>query len=198
MKAIVPLTALITLAAVGGATFWLAQKSARASVAPQKAGKATLAERVARGKYLVSTAGCHDCHTPFKMGDQGPEPDMTRALSGHPEDMKLPPPPKPSGPWIMAAAATNTAWSGPWGVSFTANLTPDRETGLGTWTEENFIQTIRTGRHLGRGRPILPPMPAPVYANFTDEDLGSIFAYLQSLPPRKNQVPTPWPPAQEG
>jgi hypothetical protein len=83
-------------------------------------------------------------------------------------------------------------------VSFTANLTPDKETGLGTWTEENFIQTIRTGRHLGRGRPILPPMPAPVYANFTDEDLGSIFAYLQSLPPRKNQVPTPWPPAQQG
>jgi hypothetical protein len=98
----------------------------------------------------------------------------------------------------VSTFATNTAFSGPWGVSFTANLTPDKETGLGTWTEDIFIQTIRTGRHLGRGRPILPPMPAPVYANLTDEDLGSVFAYLQSLPPRKNQVPTPLPPAPQG
>ena len=56
-------------------------------------------------------------------------------------------------------AATNTAWAGPWGVSFTANLTPDKETGLGDWTEEMFIKTMRTGLHQGKGRPILPPMP---------------------------------------
>ena len=82
----------------------------------------------------------------------------------------------------MTSAATNTAWSGPWGVSFTANLTPDPETGLGKWTQRNFIETIRTGRHMGRGREILPPMPIPVYRNFTDEDLEAIYAYLQHDP----------------
>ena len=86
-----------------------------------------------------------------------------------------------------------TAWSGPWGVSFTANLTPDKETGLGKWTENTFIQTIRTGRHMGRGRPILPPMPYPMYKNFTDEDLKAIFSYLQSIPAIENRVPEPLP-----
>ncbi|MGZ9030225.1 MAG: diheme cytochrome c-553 [Burkholderiaceae bacterium] len=152
------------------------------------------ADKVARGKYLVSTSGCHDCHTPWKMGEKGPEPDMTRALSGHPETMALPPPPKADGPWIMSATATNTAWAGPWGISFTANLTPDPETGLGKWTQRNFTETIRTGRHMGRGREVLPPMPIPVYRNFTDADLESIFGYLQSLPAIRNRVPEPLPP----
>jgi len=149
-------------------------------------------ETLARGKYLVTIAACNDCHTPWKMTAEGPRPDMDRMLSGHPEDMVLPPAPKmPEGPWQNAFAATNTAWAGPWGVSFTANLTPDRETGLGKWTVRNFTETIRTGRHLGRGREILPPMPIPQYRNFTDEDLASIFAYLQSIPAVKNKVPEP-------
>jgi hypothetical protein len=92
-------------------------------------------------------------------------------------------------------AGTNTAWSGPWGVSFTANLTPDPETGLGQWTFRNFKDTIRTGRHMGRGRPILPPMPIPMYKHMTDDDLAAVFAYLQSIPPVRNKVPSPRPPA---
>jgi hypothetical protein len=116
-------------------------------------------------------------------------------LSGHPQDMALPPAPQPVGPWLVAAAATNTAWSGPWGVSFTANLTPDPETGLGKWTLRNFVDTIRTGRHMGRGRPILPPMPIPMYKNFTDEDLDAIYSYLRTIPAVKNRVPEPLPPA---
>jgi mono/diheme cytochrome c family protein len=154
------------------------------------------AGNVARGKYLVTTSGCNDCHTPWKVGANGPEPDMSRMHSGHPEKMELPAPPQPSGPWIVSAAATNTAWSGPWGVSFTANLTPDKETGLGKWTLRQFTDTIRTGRHLGRGRPILPPMPIPMYKHFTDEDLAAIYAYLQSIPPVQNRVPEPLPPKQ--
>src|SRR5690606_15811076 len=153
------------------------------------------AARVKRGEHLVLTSGCHDCHTPFKPGPSGAEPDMTRALSGHPESMKMPPAPQPSGPWLVAVAATNTAWAGPWGVSFTANLTPDKKTGLGTWDEDTFVRTIRTGRHMGQGRPILPPMPVPVYQNFSDEELRDIFAYLQSLPAIENRVPEPLPPA---
>lgn len=151
---------------------------------------------LARGTYLVTVAGCNDCHTPMKMTAEGPKPDMDRMLSGHPESLVMTPAPTlPAGPWLMTAAVTNTAFAGPWGVSFTANLTPDRETGLGKWTVRNFSETIRTGRHLGRGREILPPMPIPMYKNFTDSDLAAIFTYLQSIPAVKNRVPEPRPPA---
>ena len=154
-------------------------------------------EKLARGKYLVTVAGCNDCHTPWKMGDRGPEPDMSRMLSGHPESLVMPPRPVlPEGPWGAVAAATFTAWSGPWGVSFTANLTPDPETGLGKWTLQNFRETLRTGRRMGRGREILPPMPIPMYKNLTDEDIESIFTYLQSIPAVTNHVPEPLPPPE--
>ena len=191
-------SSVFTLSAL--AAFALSDAAQSADAPQAKAsGKASAAKSkndpAARGKYLVTTSGCHDCHTPWKMGPDGPAPDMTRMLSGHPQDFNVPPPPKPEGPWIVAGAVTNTAWSGPWGVSFTANLTPDPETGTGKWTQRNFMDTIRTGRHLGRGRPILPPMPIPVYKNFTDQDLGAIYAYLRTIPPIRNQVPEPLPPA---
>lgn len=162
------------------------------AVAGDTATASSAESRVERGRYLVTTSGCHDCHTPMKMGPNGPEPDMSRMLSGHPEALEIPDPPAlPPGPWLVTASETMTAWAGPWGVSFTANLTPDRETGIGKWTERNFIETIRTGRRMGRGRLILPPMPIPVYKQMTDEDLAAIFAYLQSIEPVKNRVPTP-------
>lgn len=163
--------------------------TARAAASPTKSG-------VERGRYLVSTSGCHDCHTPLAMGPNGPAPDMSRALSGHPASLQMPPAPKlPPGPWLVTVAATNTAWAGPWGVSFTANLTPDKETGLGNWTKQVFIDALRNGRHMGKGRPILPPMPAAVYATMTDEDLGAMFDFLQTVPAISNRVPDPLPPA---
>jgi hypothetical protein len=107
----------------------------------------------------------------------------------------MPPAPKlPEGPWGVTVASTLTAWSGPWGTSFPANLTPDPETGLGKWTEQDFVDTIRSGRHMGRGRQILPPMPWFNYAKATDEDLKAIYAYLRSIPPVRNRVPEPIPP----
>jgi cytochrome c553 len=145
--------------------------------------------RVERGAHLVKTMGCNDCHTPWKLGPRGPEPDMTRALTGHPQEMVMPPPPPAVGPWVWHGAATNTAFAGPWGVSFTKNLTPDPETGLGRWTEEMFVAAMRTGRDQGKGRPIKPPMPVQIIAALPDEDIKSIFAYLQSLAPVKNKVP---------
>ncbi|WP_414473815.1 c-type cytochrome [Microvirga sp. M2] len=147
--------------------------------------------QVKRGEYLVNAVGCHDCHTPMKMGANGPEPDMTRMLSGHPQGMQVPPAPASSGPWVVHAAPL-TAWSGPWGMSYSANLTPDPETGvLRDFTEQQFIQAIRTGKHQGQGRPILPPMPWPAFKNMTDGDLKAIFAYLRQIPPVKNKVPDP-------
>jgi mono/diheme cytochrome c family protein len=151
---------------------------------------------VKRGEYLVMTVGCGDCHTPLKMGAKGPEPDMSRMLSGHPQDMKMPASPiSAPGPWMGSFASTMTAWAGPWGVSYTRNLTPDKETGLGDWTEQNFIATMRTGKRMGKGRDLLPPMPWPAFKNMTDDDLKAIFAYLQTIPAVKNNVPEPVPPA---
>jgi Cytochrome c len=152
--------------------------------------------QVARGKYLVSTSGCMDCHTPMKLGPNGVEFDMSRMLSGHPEALQMPPAPVlPEGPWLVVSSATNTAFSGPWGVSFTANLTPDAQTGLGKWTLRNFVDTIRSGRHMGRGRQILPPMPVPMYKHMTDDDLEAVYTYLRTIPPISNRVPEPLPPA---
>lgn len=152
---------------------------------------------VERGRYLVTIGACHDCHTPKKFTAAGPEPDMSRALSGHPAGEKLSS--IPSGviaPDKWGAITNNhlTAWAGPWGVSFTRNLTPDQTTGLGSWTEEMFIKAIREGKHQGEGRPILPPMPWPFYRQMTDDDLKAVFAYLRTLPAIQNAVPDPIPP----
>jgi hypothetical protein len=111
-------------------------------------------------------------------------------LSGHPEGTKLPPPGLKPGPWF-AATAGMTAWAGPWGISYAANLTPDVNTGLGIWTEDMFLKAMRTGKHMGAGREILPPMPWQGIGSLTDEDLKAIFAYLRTVPPLKNNVPRP-------
>jgi hypothetical protein len=178
MKAL--LIAILGLAAASCAASGTAEETKR---------QAYSSETVERGKYLVSVAGCNDCHTPFKLGPNGPEPDMTRMLSGHPENLRMPEPPANAGPWIWHGAATNTAYAGPWGVSYAFNLTPDEHTGIGIWTEDIFVKTIRTGRHWGVSRPILPPMPWQVYRNMTDDDLRAVYAFLRSIPPVRNRVP---------
>ena len=144
---------------------------------------------VSRGQFLVQQGLCNDCHTPWKMGPKGPEPDMIRMLSGHPEDLKMPEPPKPAGPWNWSGAATFTAFAGPWGISYSINLTPDQNTGLGIWTEDMFVKAMKTGKHFGTSRPILPPMPWHWYAKLSEEDLKAIFAYLKTVPPIVNHVP---------
>jgi hypothetical protein len=153
------------------------------------------ATRVSRGQYLVTVIGCNDCHTPLKMTPQGPEPDMERFLSGHSEEMGPLPNASAQGLWLWSGAATNTAFSGPWGVSYAANLTPDQITGLGIWTEDMFVRAIRTGRHMGQSREILPPMPWPAFRNATDDDLKSIYAFLRTVKPVTNHVPDVQPPA---
>lgn len=187
------------IAIVAGGVFVLCRPGAGVSAsvpAPAPVAQATPASAPAgdaakRGEYLVNAMGCNDCHTPMKMGANGPEPDMTRMLAGHTASEKLPPPPPPSGPWVASMSASGTAWSGPWGVSYTRNLTPDADTGLGSWTEQQFVETIRNGRHQGRGRQLLPPMPWQAFRNLSDDDLKAIFAYLRTIPAIKNKVPDP-------
>ena len=159
--------------------------------------KADTLTPVERGKYLVTTSACHDCHTPKIEGPGGkPILDEKRWLAGHPEKAPYPTWTPADLQQRNAMALTNpmlTAWAGPWGVSFAFNLTPDKETGIAEWSESHFIQALRTGKHQGQpnGRDILPPMPWDVYGKMTDDDLKAIFAYLRTIPAVKNQVPLP-------
>ncbi len=156
---------------------------------------------IERGKYLVTIGGCNDCHTPKVQGPNGsPEFDEKRLLSGHPETERYPIWSSRDMEERSAATLTNwmlTAWAGPWGVSFAANLTPDKETGIEEWSEQHFFQAIRTGKHQGQpnGREILPPMPWFNLRHMNDDDLKAVWAYLRSIPPVKNQVPFPVPAA---
>lgn len=159
---------------------------------PAPAGAAArAAAQVERGRLLVSIGGCTDCHTPMKFDPAIglPMPQMDRFLSGHPEGA-----PDPasavSGHDMGVMGPTMTSFRLPFGVVYAANLTPDKDTGLGSWTEEMFLRAVRTGRHFGgTGRPIMPPMPWMNVGMQSDDDIKAIFAYLQSIPPVRNGVP---------
>ncbi len=153
----------------------------------------TQEELIEHGKFLVEVGGCTDCHTPKVFGPNGPVPDETKFLSGHPQDAKLakfdPSILQPGG--YVLFTQDITAAVGPWGASFAANLTPDMETGIGSWQPEMFINAMKTGKHLGAGRPILPPMPWQNLSILPEEELRAMFAYLKSISPVKNKVPDP-------
>ena len=149
--------------------------------------KSTTSSKVARGKYLTTIGSCHDCHTP-KLDAQGTV-DMSRAFSGRPVTTMAP----PQREGEIVASMDLTAWSGPWGISYAANLTPDPETGLGRrYDEAKFIKALRTGKK-PEGEPLLPPMPWPMIGQMTDDDLKAVYAYLKTLKPIKNNVKTAVP-----
>lgn len=143
------------------------------------------------GEHLVSIAGCNDCHTPKKMTSTGPEPDFSLALSGHPA--KMPPPDvdrKAMESKGLVVTNDLTAWVGPWGISYTANITSD-STGIGNWSEDQFILCLREGKLKGiaGSRELLPPMPWQDIKLMSDGELKAIFAYLKSTKPIQNVVP---------
>jgi len=146
---------------------------------------------VARGAYLVGIMGCHDCHSPKRMGPQGPELIPELLLSGHPANAALPAPASglTANGWVALSADLTTA-VGPWGQTYAANITSD-PTGIGNWTEDQFRKALTEGKFKGldNARPILPPMPWQNYRNIRDEDLKAIFAYLKSTRPVSNVVP---------
>lgn len=188
--------ALTAVAAFGVLAIFGLGLAARATAPTTMKPSLSKQEQVERGKYLVTIGGCNDCHTPWIVQPNGvPGPDASRTLSGHPQQLPITEAAQigPGG-WSWASVPTNTAFSGPWGVSFAANLTPDENTGTGVWTFEIFKNAIRNGRHWGQSRPLLPPMPWFNYREMTDEDLAAVFAYTRTLKPVRNQVQLPLPP----
>lgn len=149
---------------------------------------------VKRGSYLVSTMGCDDCHSPKKFGPAGPEVDPDTRLAGHLAGSPLPPHTDNAG-WVLMAM-DETAAIGPWGTTYSANLTPD-STGIGSWTEAQFSNAIRKGKWKGldNARELQPPMPWRSYQHMNDEDVKAMFAFLKSIKPVKNVVPAYEPPA---
>jgi hypothetical protein len=172
----------------------------KAPEAPAEAAEAGQADLVKRGEYLMGILGCHDCHSPKRLGPNGPEIIPELHLSGYPAD-------RPVGAIVpealqngwMLFGGDGTSAVGPWGVSFAANLTSD-ESGIGNWSYEQFKIALTQGKAKGlaNGRPLLPPMPWFNYINMKEEDLQAIFQYLKSTPPVKNIVPAPIPPTAAG
>lgn len=143
------------------------------------------------GERLVAILDCDVCHSPKRMGPQGPEVIPELRFSGHQAGTVLPPyddKTLKSG-WALFAPDF-TSVIGPWGQSFAANITSD-STGIGMWSEEQFKKVLREGKYKGLDstRPILPPMPWQAYKNLTDGEISKIFAYLKSTTPVKNVVP---------
>jgi mono/diheme cytochrome c family protein len=123
--------------------------------------------QIERGKYLVNLGGCHDCHTPgYFLG----KPDMTQYLGGSDVGLSL-----------------------PTGVFVGRNLTPDKETGLGSWTKEQIIAAFAAGKRPD-GRELAPIMPWEAFSHLTDADKDAIASYLQSIPAVKRAVPGPFTP----
>lgn len=157
-------------------------------------GYATQAEW---GNHLVVICGCNDCHTPKLMSPQGPVEDTSLLLSGHPAQGAVPVlMPEQVGKG-MAATYDLTAWHGPWGTSYAANLTPD-STGLGSWSEEQFMTCLKQGlfKGLPGSRPIMPPMPIADFKHMTDNEMKAVFAYLKTIKPIHNVVPDYQPPSK--
>ncbi len=150
-------------------------------------------ELAIKGKYLVNIMGCHDCHSPKKMGPMGPEIIPELMLSGYPQE-------RPLASFDLNAIKQGfsmmnpdlTAAAGPWGISFAGNLTPDA-TGLGNWTEAQFKKAITEGKYKGMDgtRMLLPPMPWMNYKELRNDDIKAIFIYLKSVKPVENLVPQP-------
>ncbi|MHA4844276.1 c-type cytochrome [Flavitalea antarctica] len=152
------------------------------------------------GEHLVTIAGCNDCHTPKKMTPMGPVDDSTLLLSGHPEQLPAPDVDrKQMESKGLVVTSDFTAWIGPWGITYSANLTPD-ETGIGNWKEEQFLYAIKNSisKGIAGSRPLMPPMSMMPVKHMTDEELKAIFAYLKTIKPIRNKSVQPTSPAIAG
>jgi mono/diheme cytochrome c family protein len=128
-------------------------------------------KQIERGKYLVTLGGCLDCHT---QGYFFGKPDMAKYLGGSEVGFEIP----------------------GLGVFVGRNLTPDKETGLGNWTEDQIVTALQKGKRPD-GRELAPIMPWRALAELSKEDAYAIAAYLKSIKPVKYQTPGPFGPGEK-
>ncbi len=143
------------------------------------------------GGYLVTISGCNDCHSPKKLGPNGMELDQDRLLSGFQESTPIPEfPVAEIGKGYVVVNNDMTCAMGPWGTTFSANITSD-PTGIGSWTYTRFETALKHGKYRGleNTRPLMPPMPTQNLSILKDRDIEAIFAYLKSTKPVSNVVP---------
>jgi mono/diheme cytochrome c family protein len=132
---------------------------------------ANAASQVARGKYLVTFGGCNDCHTPgYFLG----KPDEQRYLGGSDVGFEIP----------------------GLGVFLGRNITPDKKTGIGTWTKKQIVTALQTGVRPD-GRILAPIMPWHAFAHLTKRDANAIADYLKTLKPVDHAVPGPFGPGEK-
>jgi len=164
-KVLVVIGSTLLVIVLAGSAFVASRQHLTFDAAYPKVAASSDSAVIERGHYIVrNLAPCASCHgDPTRRADYA-RGDEVPLVGGYVFD--IPP-----------------------GKFYTRNLTPDAETGLGKWQENEFVQAIKTGKHLGVGRPIMPPMPWPAYRNLTDTQLRAIYAYLRSIPPVKNKVP---------
>jgi mono/diheme cytochrome c family protein len=171
-------------------------ETATTSTATEKSSFGGYESQVKWGEHLVAIGGCNDCHTPKKMTAMGPADDSTLMLSGHPQQLPAPDVDRKAmeGKGLVVTSDFTT-WIGPWGISYSANLTPD-ETGTANWTESQFVYALKNmvSKGLPGSRPLMPPMSMMPVKNMTDDELKAIFAYLRTVKPIKNQSVQPTPP----
>jgi mono/diheme cytochrome c family protein len=116
-----------------------------------------------RGAYLVEgIANCGNCHAPQE----------------------------PSGAVPLTPLSGGPAITSPVFTAYPPNITPDRETGIGTWTEDQLVTALRDG-HTPAGTMLRPPMPIPFYRSMSDDDAHAIAAYILSRPPVRQTTPPP-------
>jgi mono/diheme cytochrome c family protein len=172
LAAIVALAAFALVPAASLSPSAEARAKAKPKAKPNAKAKAkATAALVARGRYLSNLGGCNDCHTPgYFLG----KPDMARALAGSEVGFEIP----------------------GLGVFHGPNLTPDKETGLGSWTDKQIIDALKKGVRPD-GRVLAPIMPWRALASLTPQDTQAMVAYLRSIPTVKNKVPGPFGPSEK-
>lgn len=175
-------TALVKLSSVGALTLAVAACALNSSeeVLPADWEQASYIER---GNYIVNHLGdCVGCHTPRAASG---ESDMSLYLSGVPAKFV----------GVKEGPSQVAGFPGPRGARFYAkNLTPHMETGLGTWSEEQFVKTFKTGVRLDGVKYAVSPMEWKIYANMKEEDIRAIYRYLRTIKPISNKPPANIPP----
>lgn len=165
-KAILALSALLALAAVGFAGFvFLARPLSRA---PLQVTAPSSPEILAPGEYLAHTRGCVDCHSERDFTRYGGPPKTPFGAKGYCFDKGVGVP----------------------GVVCAPNLTSDKETGIGAWTDGEILRAMREGVSRD-GRPLFPLMPYGDLKDLSDEDALAIVAYLRTLPAVSYKAPSP-------